>query len=112
MKHGDKEKGKPAKAVSKTSGKKGGEAGAKAGAGGKGGSKIQAAAKSIKAEAVAAIKKVVASKTASKEDGGNGSAKNRAVEAPPPGGFTNPAVAAGYKRALKKYPNAFRKLTD
>lgn len=27
-------------------------------------------------------------------------------------GFTNAAVAAAFKRALKKYPNAFRKLTD
>ncbi len=28
------------------------------------------------------------------------------------GGFANPTVASAYKQALKKYPNAFRKLTD
>jgi hypothetical protein len=28
------------------------------------------------------------------------------------GGFNNPTVAAAFKLALKKYPNAFRKLTD
>jgi hypothetical protein len=27
-------------------------------------------------------------------------------------GFSNPVVGAAFKRALKKYPNAFRKLTD
>ncbi|HET8773281.1 MAG TPA: hypothetical protein VFP80_05800 [Thermoanaerobaculia bacterium] len=27
-------------------------------------------------------------------------------------GFSNAAVAAAFNRALKKYPNAFRKLTD
>lgn len=26
--------------------------------------------------------------------------------------FTNPTVAAAFKHAVKKYPNAFRKLTD
>lgn len=28
------------------------------------------------------------------------------------GGFSNPAIASAFKHALKKYPNAFRKLTD
>ena len=28
------------------------------------------------------------------------------------GSFNNPTVAAAFKHAIKKYPNAFRKLTD
>ena len=26
--------------------------------------------------------------------------------------FTNPAIESAFKRAVKKYPNAFRRLTD
>ena len=26
--------------------------------------------------------------------------------------FTNPAIESAFKRAIKKYPNAFRRLTD
>ncbi len=29
-----------------------------------------------------------------------------------PAGFANPLIAAAFKRAVQKYPNAFRKLTD
>jgi uncharacterized membrane protein len=29
-----------------------------------------------------------------------------------PGGFGNPVIADAFKHALKKYPNALRKLTD
>jgi hypothetical protein len=35
--------------------------------------------------------------------------KGRAEESP---AFTNPVVGTAFKHALKKYPNAFRKLTD
>ena len=43
---------------------------------------------------------------------GNDKPKARGPAAEPPGSFTNPLVASGFKRALKKYPNAFRRLTD
>ena len=29
-----------------------------------------------------------------------------------PAGFSNPAISAAFQRALQKYPNALRKLTD
>lgn len=106
MKHGDKEKGKSAKAVSKTSGKKAGQSSGKAGASGKGSLPAKAAAKSSKGQVGSAAK------SANKEEGGNGSTKSRTAEVLPAGGFTNPAVGAGFKRALKKYPNALRKLSD
>ena len=32
--------------------------------------------------------------------------------APGPGGFTNPVIAEAFRRAVKKYPSAFRRLTD
>ena len=38
-------------------------------------------------------------------------ARGSAVDAGPPG-FNNPVVANAFKRAVKKYPNAFRRLTD
>ncbi len=132
MTHGDKDKAK--KAASKASGKTsskaaGAEKGVQTGskAGGKEGVGAKAAASekssaSVKAGAKAAAK--APAKTAAKGTNGEGVAK--AVPQPPPvaakgkrpaapepaGGFNNPVVGNAFKRAVKKYPNAFRRLTD
>ena len=101
MKHGDKNKGK----ASKASGKKAGSA---AGKGSKA-SSATAKAKSVVAKAKSVIESKAAGKKAGADKtGGNGSVRARGNE----GGFSNPAVAAAFKTAVKKYPNAFRKLTD
>lgn len=98
MKHGDKKK------ASKASGKKTSAAGGKS-------SKVVKtlkAGKQASSSAKAPPKKADAPiKT---PPGGNGKPKSR----PPEGGvhFTNPAVAAAFKRAVKKFPNAFKRLTD
>jgi len=107
MKHGDKAK---SKAASKASGKKSSKTGASAKAGAKvskgspivvKGKKQQASSKSAK-QTSAASKVVVAA-------GGNGKPGRLA---PANVGFANATVAAAFKRAVKKYPNAFRRLTD
>ena len=93
MKHGDKTKGK----ASKASGKK-----------------VQQASKTSKA-AVSAESKSGGKKAAQqarpkagKQEGPGRAGSRSGTE----GGFSNPAVGAAFKLALKKYPNAFRKLTD
>jgi hypothetical protein len=91
MKHGDKTKGK----ASKASGKKASKSG-------KGASKTEASSKSKSSPQKT-------SSTASKPKGGNGDAPAARTAGD---GFTNPVVAAAFKHAVKKYPNAFRKLTD
>jgi len=98
MKHGDKTK---RKAASKASGKKS--------------SKAKISAKSRKAGPVVKAKKQSTSSKAQKQvssskAGGNG--KPRARLTPDQLTFSNPIVAAAFKRAIKKYPNAFRRLTD
>ena len=48
-------------------------------------------------------------------NGSKGGGKARSAPAPAPDdvpGFSNPTVENAFKRALKKYPNALRKLTD
>jgi hypothetical protein len=58
------------------------------------------------------------SKGAAKGDGGKASAAKSGgkatprAAAPEPEGFSNPLIAAAFERAVKKYPNAFRRLTD
>jgi hypothetical protein len=52
-----------------------------------------------------AVPKAVAGKT-----GSNGKSAPRPVA--DASGFSNPIVGAAFRRALKKYPNAFRRLTD
>lgn len=104
MKHGDKAKGK----ASKASGKK---SGAKVHSG----KSVKAeAAKSKKQSGGSAPAKAAAGKTASSKEGGNGKVRPR--EAASDGGgevrFTNSRVGDAFKRAVKKYPNAFRRLTD
>jgi hypothetical protein len=51
------------------------------------------------------------SSAGAKEAAASGNAKARAADAGN-GSFTNPVVGAAFKRAVKKYSNAFRKLTD
>jgi hypothetical protein len=100
MKHGDKAKGKAGKA----SGKKSGKAVAAKG-------ESARVVKGKKHEAVAAKASGKAGKANAKvEDPGNGKARARAGSDEV--GFSNPVVAAAFKRAVKKYPNAFRRLTD
>ncbi len=109
MKHGDKAK---SKAASKTSVKK--SKSSKASASGKAGAK---SSKARKASLVKSQKHQAPGKAAKQTSGGS-----KAHAAPGNGkpgrlptdnaGFTNPTVAAAFKRAVKKYPNAFRRLTD
>lgn len=94
MKHGDKAKGKPAKA--KASGKKGS-------------SKV--AAKSKASPRQSAKPKKQATKASSAERGGNGQGRSRGG-VPENVGFTNPIVATAFKRAVKKFPIAFKRLAD
>lgn len=95
MKHGEKTKGK----ASKASGKKASKTIAT--------SKARSAASSKKQ---VHSTKTAAKSSASAKSGGNGKIKGRApVEAI---SFSNPTVAAAFRRAIKKYPNAFRRLTD
>jgi hypothetical protein len=100
MKHGDKAKAKTAKAASKTSGKSSKAAAPKAG------SKAGTNLKSSKQEPV----KTSAPKTVSPPAGGNGKTKGRGNG--DNSGFSNPLVASAFKRAIKKFPTAFRRLTD
>ena len=116
MTHGDKAKAKAAKsnkASVKKAGSQGGENGkskavqsgktsqsGKAGEGVKAGAEKAAAAKKGSGQA-----KDSASRAEPK-------AKSSATPADTAGGFTNPAISAAFRQALKKYPNALRKLTD
>ena len=125
MKHGDKAKAKSAKASSKTSGKKSSKAaGEKSSKAVKTGSKDSSKkAGAEKAAAEKASLKAGAGKGAAvtKSSGGTkappaptvkgGKANGRAVESDGPN-FSNALVASAFKRAIKKYPNAFRRLTD
>ena len=98
MKHGDKAKSKTA---SKASGKKSSKTSvksSKAGQVAKG--KTQQASKSPKP--VASAHPVAAA--------GNGKPVKRLT--PDDVRFANPIVANAFRRAVKKYPNAFRRLTD
>ena len=97
MKHGDKAKSKTA---SKASGKK---------------SSSKASAKSSKAPVVVKGKaqQTVSSKTVKQAGGiasGNGKPARRLTLDDIR--LSNPLVANAFKRAVKKYPNAFRRLTD
>ena len=91
MKDGDKAKAKAAKAKTsgkETSSKKESSAPSKTGAEKKGGS-----AKSSSAKAAG-------------KSSGKGRSEPDAIT------FTNPAIESAFNRAVKKYPNAFRRLTD
>jgi hypothetical protein len=95
MKHGDKAKGKQAKA--KASSKKGS-------------SKVAAKSKASPRQSTKP-KKQASIKASSAERGGNGKGRSRGG-VPENVGFTNPIVAAAFKRAVKKFPVAFRRLAD
>ena len=105
MKHGDKAKAKSAKA--KASGKeaRSKKSGAKSSKGAEKSSKA-AEAVSKKSDAKAAPKSSPAPK------GGNGKGKTNRPGLPVAPGFTNPVIAEAFRRAVKKYPTAFRRLTD
>jgi hypothetical protein len=118
MKHGDKAKGKASKA-SKTSDKKVSKAGgakikaseAKGGEA-KAGAKVEksAAQASGKGSGKVVIKGAIAKAgSASRAPEGNG---NRARPETGDASFGNPIIAAAFKRAAKKYSNAFRRLPD
>lgn len=98
MKHGDKAKGK----ASKASGKKSDKASAASKSG-------KASLKTTGKASPKAHTQISPAKTLSKKDG-NGAIRGRST--PDPSGFSNPVVGAAFKRAVKKYPNAFRRLTD
>ena len=101
MKHGDKGK---SKAASKASGKKSSKAVATSKASGAKSSPVKATAKQqVQAKAA---KQTTSSKPA--PSGGNGKPGRTASS----DGFANPTVGAAFKRAVKKYPNTFRRLTD
>ena len=91
MKHGDKTKGK----ASKASGKK--NAGPAP--------KSSKASLQTKKQSSAAAK--TGSSSTSSKSKGNGSHRSSGDV-----NFSNPLVASAFKRAVKKYPNAFRRLTD
>lgn len=95
MKHGDKAKAKSAKAASKSSVKS-----SKAAVASKSSGKTGPALKSSQQKTPAA--------QAVKPAAGNG--KGRSIA--DPSGFSNPVVASAFKRAIKKFPTAFRRLTD
>ena len=118
MAHGDKAKAKTGKAVRQASGKKASSKAVEASkAGGKKsvetGKKGSGAGEKAAAKAPAAQKdggaKAQAVKAVTPAKGGDG---RKSGADTPPGGFTNPVIANAFKRAVKKYPNAFRKLTD
>ena len=129
MTHGDKAKAKAAKsnkASVKKAGSQGGENG-KSKAAGQGSKAVQSGKTSQSGKAGEGVKagaeKAAAAKKGSspapapipaKDSGADARAKVRtpADNGGNAGGFSNPVIAGAFKRALKKYPNALRKLTD
>ena len=110
MTHGDKSKAK--KTASKASASQKSKA-VQAGKSAKNGksSKTGKENGAKKASPKAAEKASPASKASPAKGGGDAKLKARGPAGDAPA-FTNPLVGAGFKRALKKYPNAFRRLTD
>jgi hypothetical protein len=100
MKHGDKAK---SKAPSKASGKKISKASTKS-------RKAGPAIKAKKQTGSQAKKQTPSSSSKSGPPAGNGKPRPRLT----PGEltFSNPIVAAAFKRAVKRYANTFRRLTD
>lgn len=103
MKHGDKAKAKAAKA-SKPSDKK-----SSAKAGEKGGKAVAQSSRETKAKASP-------EKGSGKKAGAEARSAPRAGNGRSPGDdagvFNSPVIAAAFKRAVKKYANTFRRLTD
>lgn len=113
MTHGDKAKAKTGKSSSQTSAKKVSkavEAGGRKEKGGKGGAQAAGTKQAGREKTAPALSKGGA---ASVKDTGIGDPKAKARPANGDGsGFTNAAVGSAFKHALKKYSNAFRRLTD
>ena len=137
MTHGDKAKAKAAKsnkASVKKAGPKGGENGKSKAAGqavkgqgkavqsgktsqsGKAGKASQGGKASEGAKAGAEKAAAAAKKGSGQTKDTTSRAEPKAKGSPAPaetaGGFANPAISAAFRQALKKYPNALRKLTD
>lgn len=106
MKHGQKSEQKSAKTLKKASA-------------GKAGSKARPAEKAAKPSAGAKTAKS-SPKTAPKKESRPPEPAKRGSTSPAGGArktneraeFSNPAVARAFERAVKKYPNAFKRLTD
>jgi len=96
----------PGKGGAQSPGKGGAQSAGKGGEAGRPASQISLKKTDRKAGPAAAK---VPPAPAGKEGSAKAAAKGRADESP---AFANPAVAAAFKHAVKKYPNAFRKLTD
>jgi hypothetical protein len=114
MTHGDKAKAKAAKSSSQASAVK--KANSKEAGGG---SKVREGSKAPKIAVKgqqAAGEKGSSPAAPAKKGGSAGPAKEQGKARPQAdagaGGFSNPVIANAFKRALKKYPNALRKLTD
>lgn len=129
MKHGDKN-AKTGKAVGQASGKKSsgkeaveptktGKSSKAAGQGGAEAGKESRKAGSAGQKQQAGAKESVAPSPAKAGTGAKGGGKEAlpgrgAAKAGPPAreGFSSDVIANAFKRAVKKYPNAFRRLTD
>jgi hypothetical protein len=117
MTHGDKAKAKTGKSSSQTSAKKVKVAEPKAGGKEKGGKGDKAAGTKQQAGREKAASAIQKGSSAGAKDStpatGSADAKGKArVEGSNGTGFSNAAVASAFKHALKKYPNALRRLTD
>jgi hypothetical protein len=110
MKHGDKAN---SKAASKASGKKNVKTSAHTKASAKTGAKVSKASPVVVKEKnqQQASGKSAKQTGSAKADVAAGNGKPIRL-APENVGFANATVAAAFKRAVKKYPNAFRRLTD
>jgi hypothetical protein len=131
MTHGDKAKAKAAKSNQASAAKKVTPKGRESGKGpgkeaGQGGRQSRESGQTAKAvpkaagakapgsEKSGAAKKGSPAPAPPKDSGADARVKARttADNGGSAGGFSNPVIAGAFKRALKKYPNALRKLTD
>jgi hypothetical protein len=109
MKHGDKAK---SKAASKASSKKSSKVGARSKAPRAKSSKASHKASHAVQKHQAASSKTAKQTPAGKSHAAGDNGKARLRVSPDELTFSNPIVSAAFKRAVKKYANAFRKLTD
>ncbi len=119
MKHGDKAKAKASK--TKASGKAVSRKASATEKGGKAGKVVKAAAKKESSTPLKGAVKVGSSQKgsakASPKSGSKAVASTRtngkvSRAEPEAVTFTNPAIEDAFKRAVKKYPNTFRRLSD
>ena len=123
MTHGDKAKAKAAKsnkASVKKAGPQGGENGKSKAAGqavkaaGQASKAVQGSKTSQSGKAGEGVKAGAEKAAAAKKGSSPAEPKTKGSPAPADtaGSFSNPAISAAFRQALKKYPNALRKLTD